>query len=65
MKKIFALVSLLVLASLVLSACGTPATPVATEAPATSAPGYGSAYRDRTSDARLERPRRRAGGSYG
>jgi len=37
MKKIFVLVSLLVLASLVLSACGTPATPVAAPAP-TEAP---------------------------
>ncbi len=33
MKKLFVLVSLLVLASLVLSACGTPATPAPTEPP--------------------------------
>ena len=33
MKKLFALVSLLVLASLILSACGTPATPAPTEPP--------------------------------
>ena len=38
MKKIFAILSVLILASLVLSACGAPATPVATEPPATAAP---------------------------
>ena len=38
MKKIFAILSVLILASLVLSACGAPATPVATEPPATQAP---------------------------
>jgi len=34
MKKLFAILSVLMLASLVLSACGAPATPVATEPPA-------------------------------
>jgi len=38
MKKILAILSVLILASLVLSACGAPATPVATEPPATQAP---------------------------
>lgn len=38
MKKIFAVLSMLILASLVLSACGAPATPVATQPPATRAP---------------------------
>ncbi|MGE5774791.1 MAG: ABC transporter substrate-binding protein, partial [Chloroflexota bacterium] len=38
MKKILSALSLLVVAMMILSACGTPATPVATEAPATAAP---------------------------
>ena len=38
MKKIPAILSALVLASLILSACGAPATPVATEPPATQVP---------------------------
>ncbi len=37
MRKLFALLSLLVVASMALAACGTPA-PVATEAPAAEAP---------------------------
>src|SRR3989304_1877649 len=39
-KKLFALLSILVIASLALAACGAPATeaPVATEAPAPDAP---------------------------
>jgi len=40
MKRLFNMISLLVLVTMVLAACGTPATeaPVATEAPATEAP---------------------------
>ena len=34
MKKMFYVISLLIIASMVLAACGTPAAPAATEAPA-------------------------------
>ena len=53
-KKLLVILSVLVLASLVLAACGSPATPAATEEAATQAPAATEAATEAPTEAATE-----------